>query len=87
MQFSLFDSDITDTNQPDSSVKTLPLAEADVKYYPRAIATDSANHYFHALKQELPWRQDAIRLLVSRLIYLAFKAGMATQNALTPIQT
>ena len=62
MQFSLFDSDSTDTNQPVSSVKTLPLAEADVKYYSRAIATDSANHYFHVLKQELPWRQDAIRL-------------------------
>lgn len=62
MQFSLFDSAQPDGAESSSQSVTLPLSEADVRYYPNALGKALADEYLNALKTELPWRQDAIRM-------------------------
>lgn len=73
MQFSLFDDDKkSDQSQrelgddgatlSDTHFIQLPLPEADVRYYPNALSYDVATACFEALQNELPWRQDAIKL-------------------------
>ena len=59
MQFSLFDEE---NGRRERACVQLPLSEADVRYYPNALSSSDANRCFEALKAELPWRQDAIRL-------------------------
>ena len=55
MQQSLFDS------QP-SQCHYLDLADGDVTYYPNWIAPDIASQYQKTLVDELPWRQDTIKM-------------------------
>jgi alkylated DNA repair dioxygenase AlkB len=62
MQFSLFDSTCQDDEALSGDPITLPLAEADVRYYPHAVDKDIADQFLTALKIELPWRQDAIKM-------------------------
>lgn len=57
MQFSLFEAP-----QDETSPYTLPLSEADVRYFPNALSQDDADRFFALLKNELPWQQDTIKL-------------------------
>lgn len=60
MQFSLFDN--VQGNEAACACLRLPLPEADVRYYPNAVERTQADAFLAALKKELPWRQDTIRL-------------------------
>lgn len=69
MQFSLFDkSDDGALNNCEENAHAsqepviLPLPDAHVQYFPNAIESNRADTYFEALKGQLPWRQDVIKL-------------------------
>ncbi|NDV91521.1 alpha-ketoglutarate-dependent dioxygenase AlkB [Alteromonas sp. 345S023] len=41
---------------------TLPLPEAQVRYYPQWLSPEQANLYKNSLEHDLPWRQDSLRM-------------------------
>ena len=57
MQFSLFE-----TPKDRITPFKLPLSEGDVTYFPNALSKNDADLFFTQLQNELPWRQDTIKL-------------------------
>lgn len=58
MQLSLF----TDAKKATESFITLPLPEANVRYYPQWLTTEQANDYQRLFEHTLPWRQETLRM-------------------------
>ncbi|CAD5291578.1 Alpha-ketoglutarate-dependent dioxygenase AlkB [Alteromonas sp. 38] len=58
MQLPLF----TDAKAAKNSPITLPLPEAEVRYYPQWLSSEQANDYQGVFESTLPWRQDTIRM-------------------------
>ncbi|NDW21877.1 alpha-ketoglutarate-dependent dioxygenase AlkB [Alteromonas hispanica] len=59
-QFSLFEQ--LDIAENPKKAMRLPLPEADVIYYPAFLNPDTADAFFKALQNELPWQQDSLRM-------------------------
>ncbi len=47
--------------------RTIPMADADVRYYPGWFSRNTADAYYSTLKSELCWRQDSIKLFGKRM--------------------
>ncbi|GGG57477.1 alkylated DNA repair protein [Croceivirga lutea] len=43
-------------------LKTLPLPDAEVTYYPNFLSPIEADSFFEMLKKEVPWQQDDIKI-------------------------